>query len=102
MRNEARLSTQRALDRMVVRSMWRSDYLQFQLCSRVLIRPDVDNNEQTRRRGLYEHLNTKVYIVDSILQFNKVRLRPEDNIGDNFESIDIIRLHIVGDNKRVF
>ncbi|KAG0437755.1 hypothetical protein DMUE_3502 [Dictyocoela muelleri] len=74
MRNETKLYTQRATDRMVVRSMWRNNYLQFQHGSSVLIRPGVDKNEPTKRRGLYEHLNTKVYIVDSILKLNKVRL----------------------------
>ncbi|KAG0438383.1 hypothetical protein DMUE_3124 [Dictyocoela muelleri] len=70
-RNEARISTQRAADHMVAINMWREDHIQFQLGTRVLIRPDIDSNAQTRSRSLYEHLNIKVYIVDAILYSTK-------------------------------
>ncbi|KAF9763744.1 hypothetical protein NGRA_1070, partial [Nosema granulosis] len=80
LRDSARESTQRAADRRVARSMWRNDYIDFQLGSRVLIRPDIDSNQQTRSMPLFEHLNTKVYIVSEIVQFNIVGLKHEDKI----------------------
>lgn len=89
-RNDARDATQYAANRMIARSMWRNDFLEFNVGTRVLIRPDTDNNEQTRVRSLYEHLNRKVYRVTEILQHNKVSLVSDD--GEMIESIDIIRL----------
>ncbi|KAF9760553.1 hypothetical protein NGRA_3137 [Nosema granulosis] len=94
-RDEARISIQRSADRMVARSMWRNDYLEFQLGSRVVIRPDTDKNAQTRRMNLYEHLDTTVYKVTEILQFNKVRLQSENNPQHIIEEIDIIRLQLM-------
>ena len=41
---------------------------------------------------LPEHLNTIVYIIVEILQFNKVKLATEDNNSIIIEKIEIIRL----------
>lgn len=95
-RDAARVATQRAADRMVARSMWRNDYVEFQIGARVLVRPDIDSNQQTRSMPLFEHLDTKVYIVAEILQFNKVKLTPEDGTGEEIAYIDILRLRRVG------
>lgn len=95
---DARRSTNTAVERMIPRSMWRNDYIEFELGCRVLIRPDTDANERTRVRPLYEHLDTTVYIVEEILQFNRVKLVCESDSSIIIEEIDIIRLRRLGDN----
>ncbi|KAF9760690.1 hypothetical protein NGRA_3050, partial [Nosema granulosis] len=62
-RESARDSIQRAANWMIARSMWRNDFVPFQIGSRVLIRPVIDQNETTRARSLYEHIDTRVYVV---------------------------------------
>lgn len=45
MRDDARRATETAVNRMVSRSTWRNDYLEFKIGTRVQIRPDTDANE---------------------------------------------------------
>lgn len=51
----------------------------------VLIRPDIENNLQTRLMPLFEHLNTKVYVI---LQIQKVSLEPENGT----ESVSLTKI----------
>lgn len=82
---------------MVPRSMQRNDNIEFNLGSRVLIRPYIDSNDQTRVSSLYEHLNTKVYLVCTIINFNKVKLVAEEDSQEFINEIDIIRLRKIGE-----
>ncbi len=97
-RNDARESTQNSANRMIARSMWRNDHLEFPLGSRVLIRPSIDANEQTRVRSLYDHLDRRVYVVIEVLQFNRVKLCSELSPEDIIESMDTIRDIRLGNN----
>ncbi|KAM0686246.1 hypothetical protein COBT_002532 [Conglomerata obtusa] len=44
-REDARRSTNTAVERMVKRSIWKNDYMEFKIGNRVQIRPDIDANE---------------------------------------------------------
>lgn len=98
-RESARRATRTAVDRMVRRSTWRNDFLEFTVGTRVLIRPDLDANESTRIRALYEHLSTDIYIVIEIIQFNRVKLAKESDRSLIIENIDIIRLRKFGNEN---
>ena len=67
---------------MVKRSMCRGDIIDIFIGSRVMIKPDLDSNNNTGRKALYEHLNTTVYFVVEILQYNIVKVRKVFNTGD--------------------
>ena len=74
MRSIARESFHRAAERMIRRSKWRYDRFDFEIGDRVMIRPSLDINLSTKRRPLYEHLDTRIYIIMDIIQANKVEL----------------------------
>ncbi|WUR03439.1 reverse transcriptase [Vairimorpha necatrix] len=91
-----RIHTQTAADRMVQRGMWRNDFLEFKIGDRVLIRPYLDNNVNTRRHSLYEHLDAEIYVVTDIIQFNKVKLCREDDNGIIIDELSTRDLRLLG------
>jgi len=52
-----------------------------------MIRPSLDTNLSTRRRPLYEHLDTRVYIIVNIIRANKVKLISKDDTNNMIEEI---------------
>lgn len=77
--NAAGESIQITANRVIAKSVWRNDFVGFQIGARVLIRPVIDIFQHTRVRSLYDHFDNSIYIVSEILQFNKVKLILEEN-----------------------
>ncbi|WUR04298.1 putative integrase-like protein [Vairimorpha necatrix] len=48
-----------------------NDFLKFKIGDRVLIRPYLDNNVNTRRHSLYEHLDAEIYVATDIYNLIK-------------------------------
>ena len=67
MRSITHKSIYRAAERMIRNVGWRYDCFDFEIGDRVMIRPSLDSNLSTRRRHLYEHLDTRVYIIVDII-----------------------------------
>lgn len=65
-------SEQIAEENILAISMWRNDYVEFQIDPRVLIRPDINTNKHTRTMSLFTHLEHEVYTVVDILKFLKL------------------------------
>ena len=83
----ARESIHRAAERIIRNVGWRYDRFYFEIGDRVMIRPSLDTNLSTRRRPLYEHLDTRVYIIVNIIRANKVKLISKDDTNNMIEEI---------------
>lgn len=84
-----------AANRMIERSMWRSVHLDFNDGNRVIIRPKLLNNINTRRLPLYVQLNMYKYVVIDVLQFDKVKIFKESEPSSNKQEISIRALRLV-------